>query len=613
MKHKVFFKRQKKILSWVYQVCPIQLPLTILEECIKQGRPFLTMYLGACIIDEIMAKNSEKYVIGLALTLVLSNMALALIQWAIDKILIIRRRETGDKTDAAMTVKSLTLDYQVMERAETQDMLTRISEGISYSGGVSSYCHNLAYLVGAVISVIYAVVLIIPLFLRTESAQGGIAGFVNSGWSILLFAVLLFSTVLFQYRMNQKTNQHNNDLFEFAVRTNRRIGHFNGYIENYPIGKSIRVFGMLDLLSQKMEKEKRRVTAHWLKVNSETTKYLSGANLANAIFLLCSYIYVGIKTISGTVSLGDLTFYVGILTTLVQNLSTIMNIYGFINMTSQYLVCYVDFLELTNEKYDGTIPVEKRLDNEYVLEFRNVSFHYPNNEELVLDHVNAKIRVGGKMAIVGPNGSGKSTFIKLLCRLYDPTEGEILLNGIDIRKYDYDEYRNLFGVVFQDFQLFSFSIAQNVAAGVDYDEARVWECLEQAGLKSRVESYEHGIEEIIYKQGDDDGVEISGGEAQKLAIARALYKNAPVVIMDGPTAALDPISELEIYERFDGMVQEKTAIYISHRMSSCRFCENIVVFDAGKIVQMGSHESLLKEKEGLYSKLWNVQAQYYAG
>ena len=264
---------------------------------------------------------------------------------------------------------------------------------------------------------------------------------------------------------------------------------------------------------------------------------------------------------------------------------------------------------MPNEKYDGTLPIEKRLDNDYELEFKNVSFHYPNNDDLVLKNITAKIHVGRKMAIVGRNGSGKSTFIKLLCRLYDPTEGEILLNGIDIKKYDYDEYRRIFGVVFQDFQLFSFSVAQNVAAGNNYDREKVREALGQAGLRERVEGMENGIETVIYKQ-EDEGVEISGGEAQKIAIARALYKDAPVVILDEPTAALDPVSELEIYERFDGMVKEKTAIYISHRMSSCRFCENILVFEGGNIVQMGSHQDLAGQ-DGLYASLWRAQAQYY--
>ena len=181
---------------------------------------------------------------------------------------------------------------------------------------------------------------------------------------------------------------------------------------------------------------------------------------------------------------------------------------------------------------------------------------------------------------------------------------------MDIKKYDYDEYRQIFGVVFQDFQLFALPIAQNVAAGTQYDKERVWHVLGQAGIAARVKEMEDGIGTVIYNQ-NDDGVEISGGEAQKLAIARALYRNAPVVIMDEPTAALDPASELEIYSRFDEMTSQKTAIYISHRMSSCRFCENILVFDNGNITEMGSHEKLVAES-GLYKSLWDAQAQYYS-
>ena len=606
MKLREFIQNQKRILHWICRVCPECLIITIIEQCITSGRPFLTMYLGAAIVDEIAARGSEREAVKLALILVLSNMALALVQWALDKVWIIKRREAEEKINAAMAVKCLTLDYQVMEKTETQDMLTRVAEGVNYGGGIGNYCSNLATMLREAIFVVYAAALMIPLFFRTGSSW-------ETLWSVLLMFGLLAAVLFFNYQIHLKTNQHNNERFEFVIRTNRRLGYFNGYIEDYSCGKSVRVFQMLGLLKEKMEEEQKHVTEQWLKGNKDNIRCTSSTNIANIIFLLGTYIYVGIKAIKGEISLGELTFYAGILTTLSYNLGGIIEVHAFIKMTCKYLIGYADFLELPNEKYDGTIPVEKRLDNEYELEFRNVSFHYPNNEELALDHINMKIRVGGKLAIVGPNGSGKSTFIKLLCRLYDPTEGEILLNGIDIRKYDYDEYRNLFGVVFQDFSLYSFSIAQNVAAGVEYEKERVWKCLEQAGLKARVESYEHGIEEIIYKQGDEEGVEISGGEAQKLAIARALYKNAPVVILDEPTAALDPISELEIYERFNEMVEEKTAIYISHRMSSCRFCEQVLVFDRGGIVQTGSHETLLREENGLYAQLWNAQAKYYTG
>ena len=212
---------------------------------------------------------------------------------------------------------------------------------------------------------------------------------------------------------------------------------------------------------------------------------------------------------------------------------------------------------------------------------------------------------------MGENGSGKTTFIKLLCRLYDPQQGQILLNGIDIRKYNYRDYMNIFSVVFQDFRLLSQTIGANVAGSADYDRARAEKALIDAGFGERLETLPKGMDTMLYKNFDDEGVEPSGGEAQKIAIARALYKDAPFIILDEPTAALDPIAEAEIYEKFNEISGDRTAIYISHRLSSCKFCDEIAVFDKGMVIQQGKHEDLLKDPDGKYSELWNAQAQYY--
>ena len=214
------------------------------------------------------------------------------------------------------------------------------------------------------------------------------------------------------------------------------------------------------------------------------------------------------------------------------------------------------------------------------------------------------------MAIVGRNGAGKTTIIKLLCRLYEPTEGFITLNGIDIRKYNYKEYVKAFSVVFQDFELFSMPLDENIASGTEVDEERIWEVLDQVGLKERVKNMEDGIHSRLYHD-NGEGIDISGGEAQRFAIARALYKDGPFVILDEPTAALDPIAEAEIYENFNQMIANKTAIYISHRMSSCKFCDDIVVLEHGKIAEYGTHEQLMA-KNGIYANLYKTQAQYYA-
>jgi len=195
--------------------------------------------------------------------------------------------------------------------------------------------------------------------------------------------------------------------------------------------------------------------------------------------------------------------------------------------------------------------------------------------------------------------------------LYDPTEGEILLDGINIKEYDYSQYTELFSVVFQDFYLFPFEIGANVAVNSEYDVGLVNECLDGAGFTERMEAMPNGLNSMLYKSFDEDGVQISGGEAQKIALARALYRDAPFVILDEPTAALDPIAEYDVYTTFDQTIGGKSAVFISHRLSSCRFCHDIAVFDAGKLIQRGSHDDLLTDEKGMYRELWEAQAQHY--
>ena len=270
---------------------------------------------------------------------------------------------------------------------------------------------------------------------------------------------------------------------------------------------------------------------------------------------------------------------------------------------------YEEFINRPNMHYDGTLPIEKRDDNEYELSFRNVSFCYPGTEDYILKNVSLDFKIGQKMALVGRNGAGKTTLIKLLLRLYEPTGGEICLNGINIEKYDYEEYMQIFSVVFQDFKLFAFPLDENIAAGEQVDKARLKQVLTKIGLNEFAERLPQKKRTLLYQE-NGEGVTPSGGEAQKVAIARALYKNAPFVILDEPTAALDPIAEAGIYENFDSLVGEKTAVYISHRMSSCKFCDRIVVLDHGEIAEEGTHEQLL-EQNGIYAKLYQTQAEYY--
>jgi ABC-type multidrug transport system fused ATPase/permease subunit len=267
-------------------------------------------------------------------------------------------------------------------------------------------------------------------------------------------------------------------------------------------------------------------------------------------------------------------------------------------------------MELDIIKKEETIPLPKA--DAYTIEFKDVSYKYLKTDNYALRHLNLKINAGERLAVVGLNGAGKTTMIKLLLRLYDPTEGVITLNGVDIKKYDREDYYRLFAPVFQDVETFAFPIAENVSmkTAADTDKDKVAKVLEEAGLAEKIASLKHGIDTYITNIVEDDGIDLSGGEKQKLALARALYKGAQVVVLDEPTAALDPISENSLYETYDEMMKGKATVFISHRLASTRFCTRIILIEAGRIKEEGTHDELLAKK-GRYYELYETQAKYY--
>lgn len=383
------------------------------------------------------------------------------------------------------------------------------------------------------------------------------------------------------------------------------------YISTEKCGKIIRMFRQQNLLSYYIEDLFSKLNN---KINSigrldEIRNAWSG--IIETVFSGMVYFILGTMVLNNAISIGSVCLYAGCINRFLFYFSKFMKVSTDLAGNTKYVKMYFDFLDIPNKKYKGTLPVEKRDDNKFSIEFRNVSFRYPGSSKYVLKDFSIKFNIGERLAVVGKNGSGKTTFIKLLCRLYDPADGEIFLNGIDIRKYDYKEYLSLFSVVFQDFKIPAFPLGQNVAASTEYNKEKAEDALRRAGLSALLEKLPYGLDTPVYTDFDKNGVDISGGEAQKVAIARALYHDTPFVILDEPTAALDPLAEYEIYSKFDELVGTKTAVYISHRLSSCQFCNDILVIDEGRAVQRGTHNSLIKEKDGLYYKLWNTQAKYY--
>lgn len=618
----------QKVISLVKKLEPGLLPLIFLTMLLASAHPFVSIFFGSRILDLLVARATFGQIMKNALIMVATCTFLSLARWGLEMVTGVRKRVLSEKIRQMICDKSFEIDYEVLEKGETLDMVHRAREGMNVQGDIGNFCDLLASSVEHIFTIIYAIVLLLPLFIPnmgggfvTDSGEAaaslsgtvsltGMAGFLNK-WYSFLFLLLSMGLCLwitsFSNRRIARIQQEN---FEKNVRNNRLFGCFNNFASNYRQGKYVRLYKMQDMILGEIKKSVTSLE-HEDKNALNKSRKLTFLSFSSPLLLqFTSYLYIGLKALYSLISIGSTLRYVQAYQKLANSMGGILGVFIQINIRSEYLSYFYDYMEIENKCYDGSIPVEKRNDGQYEIEFKDVSFHYPNSDTLVLSHINEKLTLGQKTAIVGQNGAGKSTFIKLLCRLYDPTEGEILLNGMDIRYYDYKEYTALFAVVFQDFNLFSFSIAENVAAGKKVDAARATDCIRKAGLGKRLAAMPEGIQTNIY-QLEENGIEISGGEAQKLAIARALYKDAPFVILDEPTAALDPVSEHEIYCHFNDLVKDRTAFYISHRMSSCRFCDKIYVFENGRIVQSGSHKELLEEDGGLYQNLWNAQAQYY--
>ena len=605
-----FFRDCRRLLALVQRQRPATVPMVFLAALLESAFPFVNIILGALVLDRLLAGGGG--VMELVWWMAGLNLALGCGSQVLQWLCRAEALTAGELTMGAVTEKCLTMDYQQLETQAIMDKKTRAEEGCYGKGGIFQLLWNLSRLMGHSLTVLYALITVSRLFTAAPLPTGA-ADWVralNAPWAALAAVALALAVPLACVPLTRWRNRVNLEWHHVNIDGNRRWAAYKRIVHDYQQGKDLRTYGIGNMLLDKYRRTISFFCTHMRTFSLRSQTLQSLIAVVNLATVLIAYLFAGLKAMAGLISVGMVSMQVGAITALAGAVREAVELIGEMDIQRKYLKEYTEFLDIPSEKYNGTLPVEKRDDGDYALEFRDVSFRYPNQDQWSLRHVSCTLPKGGKLAIVGPNGAGKTTFIKLLCRLYDPAEGEILLNGIDIRKYDYEEYLSLLSVVFQDFHLFSMELGENVAASRDYDAGKVWDCLEKAGLRQRAEGMEKGLGTGLFQQ-ERDGVELSGGEGQKLAIARALYKDAPIVILDEPTAALDPVSEYEIYSRFGQMVEGKTSVYISHRMSSCRFCDLIFVFDGGAIVQRGTHEELLSREEGLYARLWQAQAQYY--
>lgn len=486
--------------------------------------------------------------------------------------------------------KSMRMNFEQTEDPAVLDVQARAKEGISwYSGGVVGILDYFFQLVSN-ISVLLGVGTII---------------FVTCP---LLLPVQIISLLLISF-FNAKNNQLEIRSYGMLAKINRVFGYYLFQLPSFEYGKEIRLYHSADMMNDRAKESKDELVTVWGGLARDQRKFTWGMDICNAARDGISYFYIGYLAVKRLISVGDFAMCVSSASELYQGMFGLVRNWQEIVKRCNYAYRFIEFLDYPDALSYGTQKVQEEA--EHVIAFEHVSFKYPRAEEYVLSDVNLTIRSGEHLSIVGMNGAGKTTFIKLLCRLYDVTEGVIKIDGIDIREYSEEEYRKLFSVVFQDFKLFAFSLKENITFGEEVSAEELSKVLSLAGLSEDVAKLPKGADTILYKSFDEQGTELSGGQQQKTAISRALYRNAPIVILDEPTAALDPIAEYDIYRQFDTLVGGKTAIYISHRLSSCKFCDRIAVFAEHTVKEYGTHAELVGKENGIYAEMFAAQAQYY--
>jgi len=593
------------LIGVINQLDKLLLPLRIITSALQNTLPYAGIYVSAYVVGSLTDGKPIESFLPRALWIIGITGTLNALVYAVMRVDNAHLLGADVAFQTLMGEKTLSLDYPSLENPETVTLRQKISQENSWGQSLWGIIGSIAGIFGTVLSLIIGIIILLPL----------LASFVNVNiWLGLAFIVFIALIMFIQTRIaawSQKKRDTIND------ENSKQLKYYMQLVGNagisYKDGKDVRLFDAHGLISRYLFLGQANVIKNLTDKMAGVSSANNGANtLVEAILTGANYIVVGAISLMGALPIGSVIFCAGAVGRVVGALGNLSYQGTSLLRIARRWNIVMGFFDIPPVLPKGKEGLPISSSERYEIEFHDVSFKYPGSDQCALKNLSMKIDPRQRIAVVGRNGSGKTTMVKLLCRLYDPTEGIITINGIDIKTIDYNTYMSLFSVVFQDFKLFSFSLGVNVAADLTYDESCAAESLDEAGFTERIEKMDRGLETPLYKDFEEDGVEISGGEAQKIALARALYKDAPFIVLDEPTAALDPIAEFEVYSKFNEIVGGKTAIYISHRLSSCRFCDDIAVFHEGELIQRGSHDALIADENGKYHELWNAQAQYYA-
>ncbi|MDU5186139.1 MAG: ABC transporter ATP-binding protein [Finegoldia magna] len=574
--------------------------------------PLISIYASARMIDGIVNKMPVQFVGKWAVIALLSVFFVQIILALTNKIQNTYKDKKYEIFVHILSEKFNELDYKQSQDTDIIGQKSNIEQNTHIGEfGIIRVMYAYDMILESLLAMIGSLVLSYQFLVTKWNAPESFS-FLNSAWiNVLLIVVVVFLSWISQ-KFNAKEFEIWNKIAEQGKFGNRVFTFYCWEMKDKSRMLDTRMYRQYNLASNMINEcgifNPGGFFDRIMSTEGVTYKILS--EFFSKLQVLLIYLVVVSKSLLGAISIGMLSQYLGSLINFTSNLSKFLEGVAMYKTNTPYAELMMDYLHKKSEFYNGSLTTEKRSDKKYEVEFKNVSFKYPGTDNWVLKNINLKFDLGKKLAIVGQNGCGKTTFVKLLIRFYDVTEGEILLNGIDIKKYRYDEYLKIFSVVFQDFNLFAYPLAQNIASGMDYDEEKVVQSLKDVGMYDDVRKWDKGLDTYLYKDIDENGISVSKGQEQKIAIARALYQDSPFLILDEPTASLDPISEAEIYEKLGEIIKDRTAIFISHRLSSCKFSDKIIVFDKGEIAETGDHDSLIS-KNGMYKKLWDAQAEFY--
>ena len=481
------------------------------------------------------------------------------------------------------------VEFQAIEDPYYLELTERAKQAIENQGCIFGFISSLASLLQGIIT-LFGLMAVILTF------------------DYIVLIIIFVSFVIFTglTLLSLKTQVK---FFNDLIPINRRFGYYLTILTEPRYGKDFRFYPIGKFMNKKFEDYGDEQAKYLKRVGNILGLVGAAQSVLKVIENILIYSYLILKTIKNSLPVSKFSLFISCALSFSSVIESMVNTSTSFLRHSQYVAPIMELVELPLplEKKDA-IPFEGEIET---IEFRNVSFTYPRTTSKILDNVSFKINKGEKISVVGLNGAGKTTIVKLICRLYKINEGEILVNGVNIDHYNYSSYISKISAVFQDFKLFAYSIKENIL-NEDGDEKEAYQIACKVGLKEKIDKLEDGINSLYSKSFDEKGIELSGGECQKVAIGRALHSKSSLIILDEPTSALDPLAEAEIYSSFNNLVQNKTAIYISHRMSSSVFCDKILILNNGKVEDFAPHKELIKKKDSLYYKLFTSQAKNYA-